>query len=199
MAPKDYAKRVLNTSKAKKKKTPRMGFILLGGVLLVLAGLGGWIFMHKAEFSTHEPILAQIKNLLHPKVNKQPKINTVTENSEEPVHFDFYNDLPNVQVTVPTVADNTPPPKPKPITKVHDPEAAVHYILDLGMFEDERGAGELRLSLILLGYEVNVIKINSSKGAAYRVQTGPYVTQAEAIKVQKELEKKGFPGAVKKG
>jgi cell division protein FtsN len=197
---KDYAKRVFTTSRSKKKRL-RIELVIIP-IFLILC-VGGWLFAHKEIFSSETTFLAQVKSIFSHKTHKlasnKPNA-TVAPPQEEPLHFDFYNSLPTMKVTVPPVAvENSVNSAPAKIVKPHDPEANPHFIVQIGLFKELNEANQMRLSLLLSGCDADVVKINTKEGAQYRVQRGPFVTQAEAVKLQKEWEKKGVSATVKKG
>lgn len=216
---KDYAKRVFTTSRKPKKKRQRVELFVIPIVLLALIA-GYWGYSHKNNFSLAENFsLAHIKNLLNHKKGPAPKtVQTAKATNASPVsedrdvHFDFYNELPKMQVTVPEEADATPPP-PKPVVKVHQPDTDLEdkissavksaaaediYVLQFGEFKNEIEASQTRVSLLLAGAEVKLAKVKTGKGMVYRVQSHRLATESEAKRLQKELEEKGIISEVKK-
>lgn len=202
---KDYAKRIFTTTRKPKKKRLRVELFVIP--IVILACLGGyWAYRHKAEFGmAPSGWMAQLKTLVAHKSSAKSlqtaNMKPISETKPEPdVHFDFYNELPNMQVTLSEVAEEAAPKPPK----IHDPESplpkqATVYLLQLGLFKDAVEASQLRLSLLLSGIEAEVVKINSSGDEMFRVQRGPFVDQAEAKKLQRELQKKGIVSVVRKG
>lgn len=210
---KDYAKRVFTTTRTRKKKPRRIGLFILP-IVLILSIIGGWAYYNKSYFTgTDRSFLSSVKGLMihkHYAVNKPaslPKIKEQTD-QEPKVHFDFYNELPNIQVTVPETADNATPPKPvinksqvTPATAEASQEPAqptTKYILKVGQYTDSATASQERLSLLLSGFEAEVVKINSEQGEVYQVQHGSFTSMSSAKKMQKKLEAKGIACEIKK-
>lgn len=192
---KDYAKRVFTTRPTKRKRR-RIEYIIIP-ILLMVGVIGYWFYTHGSSFSAQKKFFAQVKELFthtkqHKEVAKAKPIETAPQGPD--IHFDFYNELPSMKVK-PEVVDNSSP-------KVHDPESPGAtkgaYILELGSFKDTASASDLRLSLLLSGCEAEIVTIKSMEGTIYRVQRGPFISQAEAKKLQRKLEKKGIVAMLKK-
>lgn len=199
---KDYAKRVFITTRSPKKKRRRWVNIV-APILLVSAIVAYWGYSHKTypplaentfvartkAFLTHKPYVA----------NKSPATTTkVAEstNHESEIHFDFYNELPKMQVTVPEKADDV---AASPIIKKTHASADNTYVLQLGVYKEATLASQERLSLLLSDCEAQVAKIETEDGEeAYRVQQGPLNNLAEAKKIQHELQAKGIVSVIKK-
>jgi cell division protein FtsN len=114
----DYA-RYRSKKNAPKKNWRQIGIMLLG-LLVMLVGSGGyWFYQHKtsaiyAVESTEGSFWAHVKAIFSHKKSSAHLAkakSTVTPPKEEGVHFDFYTELPNMQVT-PAVVDETPAPRP---------------------------------------------------------------------------------------
>ena len=162
---KDYAKRVFTTTRKPKKKRLRIELFIIPVLVLVIIASGYWGFRHKLELTTVEDTwLPRAKSLLTNKsvasktqnVDKPKKI--IQSNQQPDVHFDFYNELPKMQVTASESEDSA---TPKMVAKIHDPEVSAKqstnaYVLQLGLFNDAIGASQLRLSLLLSGFEAEV-------------------------------------------
>ena len=196
---KDYAKRSFTARKPKKKRI-RLEFLALFLLALVCAG-GYWSYFHKHEISNIENNwVTRVRMMFsHHAVAKTVQTAKAAPVAQPDVHFDFYNALPHMQVTIAETAAVTPP-----APKIHDPKAApvtkptLVYLIQLGVFNDATGASQLRLSLMLSGVEAEIIRLNSTHGQVYRVQRGPFISFAEAKKMQHELEMKGITCVLKK-
>jgi cell division protein FtsN len=202
---KDYAKRVFTTTRKPKKKRLRLELLVIP-ILFVMCIVGFIALKHKADWVVAENTWAsRIKTMLAHK----PKIAVKTAQSQkmksdspvEPdLHFDFYNDLPNMRVTLPEESEAT---SSAPIPKTHSSEASVTkknsaYLLQMGVFKDSVSASQLRLSLLISGIEAEIIQINTNEGEVYRVQQGPFINQADAKKLQRQLQDKGIVSVIKK-
>lgn len=102
--PKDYAKRVLTTSRKPKPKRRRIEFFILPFVLVSVIGYI-WFTHFENKKVSHENWLTRIKTFGHR--NKIIKTHTASANNiatqpESDIHFDFYTQLPNQKILLPT-------------------------------------------------------------------------------------------------
>jgi cell division septation protein DedD len=98
------------------------------------------------------------------------------------VHFDFYTELPNSQVALPK-ASLSGPAKQAMVTPQKE-----QYVLQLGVFNNEAAAAQARVSLLLAGVEVDMVK----NPEGYCLQQGPYIDLAQAKLARQRLETKGM-------
>jgi hypothetical protein len=190
---KDYAKRVFTTTRSRRKKTWRAGLIIIPSIILVLL-LIIYVTCSRAGFfkMPESRLLKGIASLfIRPYSPNQTSPSKVEENAQQEVHFDFYNALPNMRVSVQGDV-------PKTVTRQHDPEAPLQYILQLGVFDNESPATQLRISLLLAGCEAEIVKIKTKDGELYRVQSRAFSKQADAKKVQEQWQAKGVTSVLKK-
>ena len=68
----------------------------------------------------------------------------------------------------------------------------------MATFRNESNATQLRVSLLLAGVEVDIVKIKMSSHNIYRVQQGPYSNLQLAKARQQQLQKKGVEGVLEK-
>lgn len=144
-----------------------------------------------------------------------PKTPIKEDNKQEnEIQFDFYTELPNMQVTPSepvnhdTVVSNensrtllkTPeqPNQKKELIKADDGTKKEQYVLQIAAFKNQTAAGEMRVSLLLAGHEVNIVKSNMGDQLIYLVQQGPYSNMAQVKSAQQELKQKGIDSVVKK-
>lgn len=106
--------------------------------------------------------------------------------------FDFYNILPGNED--PVVKDAKPVPQ--------DPEAPVkqeQFYLQLGSFQSEAEADNLKAKLALLGVEARIETANvADKGLFHRVRLGPYASTEELNKVRDQLNQNGVASSLVK-
>ena len=141
----------------------------------------------------------------HKKTDTLPPANPSVQKAkqETEIRFNFYNELPNMQVTLPETEEAVPAPTTKAVAKEtkkegNRPEQANQYIVQLGIFKNEAAAGQMRVSLLLAGFEADTVTSpDENNTVLYRVQKGPYATLAQAKAVQKQLQKKGVAGLIK--
>ncbi|WP_172460843.1 SPOR domain-containing protein [Suttonella ornithocola] len=69
-----------------------------------------------------------------------------------------------------------------------------NYRIQIGAFSEKESADRIRARMILRDYPVEII----NNGKLYLVQIGPYVDRAEAVKVQKRIEREGIRETVLK-
>jgi cell division protein FtsN len=155
----------------------------------MVSGASYWFYAHKirpamAENKSLGGLMAAAKSLFHHQVVVAPKpINKAEAAKPEPeVHFDFYNQLPNMQVRVAAPQSSAVIP------------SAPGYVLQLALFSNLNEASEARISYLLSGADVNVVKVGNS----YRVQQGPYASLTTAKSIQKKLHRKGIETVLKK-
>ena len=118
----------------------------------------------------------------HKQANTPPPLKPAAQKTkqEAEIRFNFYNELPNMQVTLPETEEAAPAAKE---TKKEEsrPEKANQYIVQLGIFKNETAAGQLRVSLLLAGFEADTVTSpDENNTVVYRVQKGPYATLAQA-------------------
>ncbi len=138
---------------------------------------------------------------------------------EDEVQFNFYNELPNMRVNLPTAAQSNQA-KPFSIivrksteqtlrsidlsTKIDESiqsalteqapsKPAAQFIVQINEFDNQLPASQLRLSLLLAGIETDVVKTAEGK---FRVQKGPFTNEREAKAVLRKLNLKGYDATV---
>lgn len=107
----------------------------------------------------------------------------------EPPQYDFYKILPG----------NAPPPAPqeKPATDpAKDKEAAdkgKKIYLQVGAYQKEVDADNMKAKLALLGVEANIQSVNSSdKGLLHRVRIGPLTRSEDVERLRGQLKANGL-------
>lgn len=103
--------------------------------------------------------------------------------------FDFYKILPGEsQVTEQEVQQSRETPKP-----AQAPAAQENYFLQVGAFQTEQEADNMKAKLALLGLEAVVQTANvPDKGVLHRVRVGPYTELDQISKARTELTRNGF-------
>lgn len=171
---KDYAKRTIKNSSPKKNKRT-FEFIFLSVTILVI-GFSYVLYKNKIALTQH------FKN-----ASANP---TVSANRD--IHFDFYNELPNVQSLVKTTEE-----KNNPLVKDEKKDLKNKFVLQIGAFKDEATANQSRVSLLLLGCESEITKIANKDGTFYQLNSIPYSTLAKAKRMQKRLQSQGIISSLK--
>lgn len=184
---KDYAKRINKQSRPKKW---RWGPLIL---IFCMIGMGIVFLINKHhDVSLPSSWLAGMGALLKHKSIPDEKDKVVVKTPEPPVHFDFYNELPNMQLTSVKPMEKIPA---KVETKKFTPGK---FILEINRFSEEAIANQSRVSLLLLGCESEIVRVESSDGKIFQVQSIPYNSQAQAKKMQRRLQNQGIISNIKK-
>lgn len=72
------------------------------------------------------------------------------------------------------------------------------YIIQLGVFRTAVAAEHYRSTLAKAGFESTVVKTALTREKVYRVQLGPFSTKDQAAFAQRQIQKKGITGIVRK-
>lgn len=190
---KDY-KPTQNRSSSSSKGSPFFSGLLIG--LLVGVGLSLAVTMYikgsESPFSEKKSILNN-SEMLSEKLPKQ-KIATESalpadENPDETAQnksnnqFDFYTILPETESTV-----TEQEVKDRSLTVKKD-----NYFLQIGAFQDEADADNMKAKLALQGFEAVVQTATiPEKGVWHRVRVGPLSEISQINKVRGELTTGGF-------
>lgn len=220
----DYAKYRLppKRKQAKNSWRNRLLFAVLIVCVLGLILFGIYIYQNTPLESPRQKFatwVAQVKlHLGHKKTGTPLFTNSspVRQAKQEPeIHFNFYTELPNRQVTLPEteqiLSKQALTTKQDLLATATKTESAFlvrelkknknspgQYIVQMGVFKNETAAEQMRVSLLLAGFEVDIVKSTERDQTLYRIQKGPYITLAQVKEVQKQLQGKGIMGLVKK-
>jgi cell division protein FtsN len=198
----DYAKqRVLQP--VKRKTHWGALAIFLGVCVVIIAAVIGMNHLRKNPNNFFASLESSFKH--KPKAAKiENSDKTVQKNSEDDVHFEFYSELQNNQIhSEPAVSAENVVEKP-PVQLTTSAESAKknlpadQYFLQVAVFNDAKSASQSRVSLLLAGFQSQVIKIQQEGQTVYAVQQGPFATLTSAKAAQKKLQNKGFVSEIKK-
>ncbi len=170
---KDYAKQ--NRHKlvaADSSKSARWNIILIGLIILCVLGTVLFTLGKKSYYTlsqTHQPHVSSPQ----------------AAQAASDVHFDFYAELPNRQAMPPPVTKKTS--ITQPVTK---------YMVQVGQFAHATTATQTRISLLLAGFDVELVKVNKGSKSVYQLQQGPYANKATALGIQQALRRKGIESVV---
>ena len=191
---KDYAK---YTSIKRVPKKKQRSHLVASFILLIFIGTFAYgFYTFKQHPSSRLGILiGECKAVFHHQKNQTmiiSKPQTEIAKAEQEVHFDFYNELPNMQVSAGSsnskfMVSKSTVPKTTAATETN-------YIVRINTFKNENDASQIRVSLLLSGIDADIVKI----GGNYRIQQGPYSTLLQAKAMQKKLLKKGIESQVEK-
>ncbi len=197
-----------NTKQKRNRKSGSTGFWFFALVVMLV---GGVIF-----FSMRDPGMHAAFSKMMGKADQKKEIKTAKKttpsNDTSPVHFDFYAELSKGQGQGATENKSSKAvqpkhQKPKKTAKVETAsikptvsnKAAVEessYRVTLATFNNESNAVQMRVSLLLSGVEVDVVKVKVGDQYIYRVQQGPYSSLQLAKRKQQLLLKRGVNRAV---
>lgn len=129
----------------------------------------------------------------------QPALECPVLDAPEPITpppsgYDFYNILPDMEVTVPDSAQ-IPPARSKPPTPASNtdvPANANLYFLQVGSFPDMGRADTMRAKLGVAGFESKVQIAEMNNSVFYRVRVGPYTSRRDAERVERRLRAENF-------
>lgn len=215
---KDYAKNIFIAQRRSNKRSTRFSAIVIVFLTaFVISTSAFWIYKHNGIKESMTIVVSELKTLMGRK-NSDPlkttktAVNPANANTEDkPIRFDFYTELPKMQVNVPNDASQKNPSSSPAVNSARPGALAFtgatsldkkskaapptnQFILQLGVFKDEISANQLRLSLLLSGIETDVIKLENR---TYRVQKGPFASTNQAKSMQRRLNKKGFDSDVR--
>lgn len=163
-----------------------VGMILGIGISVAVAILvtGG-----KSPFIEHEtsvePVPAETSNGMDAEEKAVPAENS--EAKPDANRFDFYKILPGEsQVTEQEIQQSKE-------AQQHQAPAIENYFLQVGAFQTEEEADNIKAKLALLGLEAVVQTANvPDKGVWHRVRVGPYTDLDQISKARAELTRNGF-------
>lgn len=194
---KDYAKQFSNK---KQGRNWFVDFLLVLALFLLVSGLIYAAYAHKNPSAVKFPInewVVRIKSAFSHKkaiVPTQPPAVKEEASSEPSVRFDFYTELPAMQVGAKSGSIRL-----REEAKVDfPPSPAEHYFLELAVFKTESEASQARLSLLLAGIEADVVKAASKDQSIYRLQQGDYTDKKSAKTAQLALQQKGISAVIRK-
>ena len=182
----DYKPRQRSNSNGKGK--PFITGLLLGLLLGVGLSAGLAIFIKNGD----SPFTNQTPRAEHGL--PEPVAVAPEEEATDKPRFDFYTILPGKEVPV-TEQEikqkeqaQTETPEQQP-----DAEASERYFLQVGAFQTEREADNMKAQLALLGLEAVVQTATiPGKGIWHRVRVGPFSELAQINKSRSELARNGF-------
>lgn len=169
--------------------------IAIGVVIGLAAAIAVVLFVRKAPDSfvdrTQQPAETDTRAVTPQPA--PPAVSTQPAPSGEKPRFDFYNILPG----------NEEPAAPKepapPAGEAEAPAKQDQYFLQLGSFQSESEADNLKAKVALMGVEARIETTNlPDKGVFHRVRVGPYATMAEVSRVRDQLNQNGVSSSLVK-
>ena len=171
--------------------------------------------VYYAHFSTW---LAERKYHLHRQIIKTKLLVNNKNEEDAPVHFEFYNTLPAMQVAGPQVIPAKTNVEETTIKKfsngmtskivisnendlvkeLSEKIKAETYIIQLAVFKNLSSANRYHESLIADGLPADIVRLALANKTFYRVQLGPFQNKTKAQLIQRQLLRKGVSGVVRK-
>ena len=176
-------------SNGKSKGKPFVTGLLLGLLLGVGLSVGVAVFIQKGDspFTTKTPLAEQHKPALEDAdTSALPK----EEETGKP-RFDFYTILPGSesQVTEQEIKQK----EEKADTQAEPAATNESYFLQVGAFQTEQEADNMKAKLALLGMEAVVQTATiPDKGVLHRVRVGPFTGLEQINKARSDLTRNGF-------
>ncbi len=194
-----------NPARAKKasKGSPFVAGLLVGFLLGIAASLAVVVFIKGGEnpfmqlTGAKKPIAEKIaesaKNQRNANndndnyvANNNQKANDETNNKEDKTRFDFYTILPDNESKVSAEDIKIKEEQAQPI-------AQITYFLQVGAFQTEGEADNMKAKLALLGFEALVQTATiADKGIWHRVRVGPLKNLDQINKAKNDLASNGF-------
>jgi len=129
-----------------------------------------------------------------PATKSKPAAPAVANAGKDEQRFDFYKILPGQVDAVPADGKGT--------AKDREPSVAApakKVFLQLGAFQNENEADNLKAKLALLGVEAKIQSVSiPDKGMVHRVRVGPLSKQEDVDRVRAQLKQDGINAAVVK-
>jgi len=124
------------------------------------------------------------------KESSKPEKNAETKTAEKP-RFDFYTILPGTEEAVTEQQINQAAQQPTAGT------AKDVYYLQVGAFQNEADADNLKAKLALLGVEASIQTASlPDKGIWHRVRVGPYANVSDLNRVRASLAQNGMESSL---
>ncbi|HEX2548729.1 MAG TPA: SPOR domain-containing protein [Gammaproteobacteria bacterium] len=174
---KDYAKYTHKNKRGFLAKGWRFRLFIVIFLFILFSSFGAGIYVWQHHANQIVAFYTEIKYYLGSRPKNKVAFNHPTQTAAKPeVQFHFYTELPKMQVVVPT------PNLQSDLPQKHQ------YVVQIAVFKNLKEASEMRISLLLAGFEVNLIKTETS----FILQDGPYKNIADAKRMQIALKKKGY-------
>lgn len=187
-------------SKRTSKGSPFLSGLLVGFLLGVAASLAVVVFIKGGESpftqmtDTKKPISEKIaedakksSDADKDTENQNPAdTNTQNNNKDDKTRFDFYTILPGSESKVTTDDINIKGDEPQPVVQYT-------YYLQVGAFQTEEEADNMKAKLALQGFEALVQTATiPNKGVWHRVRVGPLGNLDQISKTKNDLASNGF-------
>ena len=175
----DYAKKPAPKKKKPRKTSNKKPSQVPGWVWLFTGIVTGLFLAFLGYLADVTPQQPQSEPAAKQQAAKKPK----PQARDNETKFDFYTLLPEREVIVPV----------EPETGDNEPREQVFYLLQTGSFRNAADADRQRASLLLLGLDAKVDKVQGNNGDTWhRVQVGPFTNRSKLSKARGMLVDKGI-------
>ena len=182
------------------------GMLVVGmiiGSLATLLGQGVWL----GDRGTGSGIRKVVEQSLQQSEEQDQAVSgapveQVDKPQEQPISFDFFTVLPEIEMVVPDNRSSTPAPPPSSLSpssgvtaeksvssttpRVASKKSA--YMLQAGSYRKKPDADRLKAQLALWGHASRIQKVTiQGRGDFYRVRLGPWSGYDEMVAVDKSL------------
>ncbi|MDF2690157.1 MAG: hypothetical protein K0S29_12 [Gammaproteobacteria bacterium] len=126
-----------------------------------------------------------------PQKKKAPK--AAAPQAPQPV-FDFYTVLPSGAANNPNTSANSgsSQPVPPPASNPANAQAPAKFVVDVGYYQDQQSANQMRSQLILAGFNPTIKTTGSLSSPAYQVELGPFDNVQQANQIRQQLQSNGI-------
>jgi cell division protein FtsN len=179
--------------KSSGKGSPFLTGLLIGLILGIGVSVGVAIMVTGGE----SPFVERVTQAPQPDITGSPEkapVETAEPATEEPKpepnRFDFYKILPGNESAV---TEQEIKQSQEAQQQSSTQTSTENYFLQVGAFQSEQDADNMKAKLALLGLEAVVQTANvPDKGVWHRVRVGPYTELEQITKARAELAKNGF-------
>jgi cell division protein FtsN len=174
-------------SKSTKKGSPFLTGLLIGFLLGVAASLAVVMFIKGGDSPFENKSGVSAKDLSQIDDSPEAPADKPSKAETDKTRFDFYTILPGSESQV-TAEEESKLKEEQP-----EPEAKNSYFLQVGAFQTETEADNMKAKLALQGFEAQVQTATiPDKGVWHRVRVGPLTDLDQINKTKSELATNGF-------
>jgi len=144
------------------------------------------------------PANININTVAPPAPAKKKKSKPAPVQAPQPV-FDFYTVLPSGSANNAgsnNQANNSAQPTPPPSTTPANSAAAAKFVVDVGYYQDQQSANQMRSQLLLMGLTPIVKNTGTITSPVYQAELGPFDNITQANQVRQQLQSGGVSNIV---
>lgn len=199
---KDYAKYTFKKTSPWLTHGWRYRLVLVVFIVCLIASIGYAYYLYD-KYADRLSFAAVRSFFVHKEKKEAPIEVQQEEKPENDIQFNFYTELPSGKEVLPTFDNPTLTQQNEigavPAAPATESVKKGQYILQVAAFKNPSAAGELRISLLLAGFEADIVKsLTEDQQPLYLIQLGPYPSANKAKAVQDEMKGKGIESVIKK-